>query len=891
MGWTRFFRREQSDAELQREIELHVEEEVAENLERGMSEGEARRRARVKFGSVRRVREEVWRQSSFSVVENFFRDVSYSVRRLRRSPGFTAVAVLTLALGVGANTAVFSMINGLLLRPLDVPHADELTVLNFTEGSAPPQYEFNAPYFRALEGRREVFSKVFAYEPEMLQVQGASENEDIAGVLVSGRYFEALETEPLLGRYLTAADDQQGGSPAGYAAVISEGFWERWFGRAQDVVGRKLVIANVPFTVAGVMPRRFIGADPTQRPEIFVPLSADPVIHTPRSFIEMGTHAWWLTVGARRQAGVTLEQANAALETISLPILRATAEAGNIAEGEKGHFHFAAEAGSKGFTYARIQFGKPLVAMGWMCGGVLLLACLNLASLLLARGASRERELATRLAMGGTRGRLIRQLLVESMLIALMGTAVGLAVAPMVSQSLATMLMSGNRMSGDKLWLDTSLDARVFGFAAVIAVVSTMLVGLLPALRATGGSLNEQIKNGQHARQSHQRRGMLPRVLLASEVALALVLVIGAGLLAMSLVKLFAVGVGFEPKGLVNIAFKTDKQPLEGDALMRVYQQMDEALRRQPGVKAVSFEAIVPLSGAGWNGGYSAQGGKTQMLDLNSVGPEYFSTMRIPMDAGREFRWNDTKASGLKIILNEKAAKLLFPGRNAVGQQLTDTHDKSLYEVVAVVGDTRYYSLRRPIPPQGYLPITQDETSKPSLYVVVRTDGPLGPLAETARVLTKRLTPTVPVPVLMKYDDVVNRSISSEWMMALLSVFFAVCALLVTAIGLYGTLAYTTARRTNEIGVRMALGAQRGRVMAMIFRENVIVAALGCGVGLVVALLAGKALASFLYGISVRDPWVLVGSVMALIAIASAASLLPALRAAMLDPQAALRHE
>jgi MacB-like periplasmic core domain len=354
MSWLRFFRREKSDVELQREMELHVEEEVAENLERGMSEGEARRRARVKFGSVRRVREEVWRQSSFSVVENFFRDVSYSVRRLRRSPGFTAVAVLTLALGVGANTAVFSLINGLLLRPLDVPHADELTVLNFTEGSAPPQYDFNAPYFRALEGRREVFSKVFAYNSEMLQVQGSSGNEDIPGVLVSGQYFEALETEPLLGRYLTAADDVMGGSSAGYAAVISEGFWERWFDRAQDVVGRKLVIANVPFTVAGVMPRRFIGADPTQRPEIFVPLSADPVIHTPRSFIEMGTHAWWLTVGARRQAGVTLEQANAALETISLPILRATAEAGNIAEGEKGHFHFAAEPGSKGFTYARI---------------------------------------------------------------------------------------------------------------------------------------------------------------------------------------------------------------------------------------------------------------------------------------------------------------------------------------------------------------------------------------------------------------------------------------------------------------------------------------------------------------------------------------------------------
>jgi predicted permease len=879
------FQRPKVEREFAEELEFH-QALLRERLSRqGVPPAELELATRRTFGNESRWHERLTELWQFHTLENLRRDLSFAARLLRKSPGFTAVALFTLALGVGANTAVFSLINGLLLRPLPVPHAEQLVVLRMEEGGPEPNYSFCTPFLRSLERSHDVFADIFAYNPDMLQVRRGSANENIPGMLVSGQFFPAMQTAPLLGRYLTPEDDRRGGSPEGLAVVIAEPFWESWFDRAPDVVGRKLVIANVPFTVVGVMPKRFRGADPTRDPQVFVPLSADPIIDAPRNHIDDGVHAWWLTVGARLQPGVTLAQANASLAAISGPILhQASDEADFIVEEEKGHFHFVAEPGSRGFAYARLLFRKPLFAMFSMCGGILLLACLNLASLLMARSAARERELATRLAIGATRKRLIQQLLAESLVIATLGTAAGLAVAPLVSRLLAALLLSGN--SGQVL--DTSLDVRVFGFAALIAVLSTVLIGLVPALEATAGNVSDHIKDGQHAMRRTERRSIFPRVLLVSEVGLALVLVVGAGLLAVSLVRLYRSGLGFDPNGLVNVAFSMDKQQLEGDALMRQYQELGEGLRRQPGVKNVSFQFIVPVSHRGWNGRYGAPGAPPHLIYMNSVAPDYFATMRIPLYQGREFAWADTNASGLKITLNRSAAKLLFPDQDAIGHQVIDERER-IYQVVAVVGDTKYRDMRETATPIGYVPIMQDEQKKPSLTAVVRVDGPQGALALAAHSLAARLAPAIPAPVLTPANEVLNDSMSTERMMALLSVFFAGCALLVTGIGLYGTLAYATARRTSEIGIRMALGAQRTRVIAMVFGENALVAACGAGAGLVAALLASRALATFLYGTSPRDPWVLVGSVAALTIIASLASLLPALRAARIEPVAAIR--
>ena len=894
MSWfnrfSNLFRRENLDAELDEEVQFHLDARTRDNLNAGMNAEVAQLDATRRFGNATLAKERAHEMNIVISIETIGRDLRYALRSLRKSPGYTMVALLTLALGVGANTAVFSLINGLLLRPLPVPHAEQLATLRFVEGDFDSSdYEFCAPFFRGLENQHEVFSNVFAYNGDTLQVKRQSGNENVPGMLVSGQFFQAMETAPLLGRYLMPQDDQPGGSPAGLAVVISEDFWNNWFNRSPDVVGRTMVIANTPFTVVGVMPKHFIGPDPTQRPEIYAPLSADPIIDAPRNHIDDGIQAWWLIVGARLKPGVSMEEANAALLTVSNPILHeaGAADARFIAEKEKGHFHFAAEPGSKGYTYARVLFRKPLVAMFAMCGGILLLACLNLASLLMARGVARERELATRLAMGATRRRVVQQLLTESLTLAVLGTAAGLTAAPLVSRSLAALAENG----WTEMRLDTSLDLSVFVFAALVALVSSILIGLVPALQATAGNLNDHIKEGQQIRPAFERRKILSRLLMATEIAVALTLVIGAGLLATSLLRLFKSGAGFDPNGLVNVAFKMDKQQLEGDALMRLYQQLGEGLSHQPGVKSVSFEFIVPLSHRGWNGRYFTPAGGTHLIYMNAVGPDYFGTMRIPLYLGREFSWNDSKTSGLKIILNQSAAKEFFPGKNALGQQISNPREKLSYQVVGVVADAKYRDMQSPAPASAYVPIQQDEQSKPSLTAVVRVAGPQGPLAAAARALAARLAPSIPAPVMIAAGDVLNRSISTERMMAFLAVFFAGCALLVTAIGLYGTLAYATSRRTSEIGIRMALGARRAGVVAMVFGENVLVAAVGTGIGLIAAILASRALASFLYETSPRDPSVLVCSVAALAFIASAASVLPALRAARIDPMRALRNE
>jgi predicted permease len=886
--WALFHKRRIS-REMADELEFHQGLLREKLLRQGVPQGEVDLATRRSFGNASRWQERLSELWQFKTLENFLRDLGFSARLLAKSPGFTAVAILTLAVGVGSNTAVFSLINGLLLRPLDVPDAEKLVVLRIDENGPEPNYAFCTPFFRGLEERHDLFANVFAYNGETFQVRGRSSNENVEGVLVSGQFVQALETPPLLGRYLTPQDDQPGGSPTGLAVVISEDFWNNWFNRAADVVGRKMVIANTPFTVVGVMPKRFIGADPTQRPRIFLPLSADPITDAPRDHISAGIHAWWITVIARLRPGVTLDQTNAALLTVSGPILRQTADdASYIAEAEKSHLHFVAEPGSRGYAYVRSVFRKPLIAMFAMCGGILLLGCLNLASLLMARGAARQRELATRLAMGATRRRLIEQLLTDSLLISFLGTVFGMIAASLVGRSLSAFMMRSNTFIQNGR-IDTSLDLRVFGFAAIIAIVSTLLIGLVPALQATSGNLSDHIKDGRHARQEFHK--ILTPALLALEVAVAMTLVVGAGLLATSLVRLFHSGIGFDPRGLVNIAFRMDKQPLTGDALIRTYQQLGEGLSHQPGVESVSFQFVVPLSHRHWTGMYSAPGGSPHRFNMNSVAPKYFGTMRIPLYQGREFDWNDTKASGPKMILNQSAAKLLFPGRDALGQQVMNAWDKTSYQVMAIVGDTKYQDLRESAPPDAYVPIMQDPQEKPSLSAVVRMDGGQSPPARAARELASRLAPAIPAPVVTTMNDVINGSIAAEGMMAILSVFFAGCALLVTGIGLYGTLAYSTARRTSEIGIRMALGAPRAGVMAMVFRENAVIAAIGSAAGLVVALLASRTLASFLYDTSPREPWVLAASLAALAAIAAAATLLPALRAARIEPMTAIRYE
>src|ERR1700722_5958376 len=522
------FSRDKLDESLDEELRAHIDLAVEENLKHGMTAQQARTAALRTFGGVTQTKEAYRVQRGIPMIEQVGRDLRFAFRQLMRSPGFGFTAILTLALGLGANIAVFSLINGLLLRPLPVPHADELAVLHYVRSDdSDPNFSFSAPLFRALEKRHDVFQDVAGFTSRTMQVRAASGNLEIRGALVSGQFFQTMETPPLLGRYLTPQDDRPGGTSTGFGIVISEGFWQKWFNRAPDVVGRRITIANAAFTVVGVMPRQFFGADPTRRPEIYAPLWPEPVIDAPYNNMAGGVHTWWLRMIARRNPGVMLEQANAALQAATIPLLQEAAhgDANWIKEARDNHFQILAEPGSNGYSRLRETFVKPLAAVFALCAAMLLLACMNLASLLMARSAARERELATRLAMGATRRRLIQQLMIESLLIAVLGTAAGMIAAPLVSRSLAALVLGNDRTA----FLDTSLDLRVFAFVTLAAIVAAVLIGLIPAFRATSKNLNEQIKSGSNTTSISERRRSLPRILMGFEVSLALILVVGAG--------------------------------------------------------------------------------------------------------------------------------------------------------------------------------------------------------------------------------------------------------------------------------------------------------------------------------------------------------------------------
>jgi predicted permease len=884
------FRVRRLDASLDAELRAHVELAVADHMRNGMAEDEARLLTLREFGGVTQAREAYRVQRGLPLVEQVRRDVRFGLLQLWNSPGFTLTAVLTLALGLGANTTIFSMINGLLLRPLPVPESGRLALLGFYRGRPEPSYSFPESLFRGLERRHGAFSSVFAFDRAGFQVKSGSSTEIIFGQYVSGAFFDTLQARPLLGRTLTAQDDQKGGNPAGFAAVIGETLWNNRFHRDPAILGSRMVIDNVAFTVVGVTPRSFFGADSLQRPQIFVPLADEEVLNGERSMIKYAHHAWWLSVMGRLAPGATIEQANARVSAATSAVLHETVpDAGWIKQMEERHIHFIAEPGSVGFT-SLVGFRKPLVAVFVMCGGVLLLACLNLAILLLARGTARERELATRMALGASRGRLIQQLMVEGLLLGIAGTAAGLALAPVVSRLLVAVLLSGQRGT----YLDTSIDLRVFAFAAAAAVLATLLFALAPAIKATSRGLMDRIKSGQHTTLIQERRAILPRVLLGAEVGLALILVVGAGLVATSLLRLYNSGEGFDPRGVENIFFMMDKAGLKGDALMNFYKEMAQRLGHLPGVTGVSYQRVPLFSGGVWDEDFADTRGGTHDTWVNAIAPAYFTTMRIPLVAGREFTWNDTPTSGMKIILNQSAARQLFPDGNALGRSMPRDEGKGTvpFQVIGIVGDAKYDNLRSPAPPTAYLAVPQRTGPDDLSYMaVVRTTASAAPLASAVRDLTAKMAPTVPAPEVTSMVTSINDSLGAERMMTMLAVFFAVCALAVTAVGLYGTLAYATARRTAEIGIRMALGARRANVAAMVFRQNLWVVMGGVVTGLAAALIATRALASFLFQTTAHDPWVIAASISALAITACAASLLPAIRAARIEPMSAIRHE
>jgi predicted permease len=881
-GWFRLahlWQRRRHERELAEELEFHL----AMKIRAGRSAEEARR----EFGGFEKWKEACRDAGRWQIPEEFARDLILALRLLRKSPLFTAVALVTLMLAIGANTALFSLLNELMLKSVPVPHAKRLAILRIQPD--PFGYTFSYPLFQMLEQHSNSVMRVFAFADRSFELHSRDGVEAVSGQFVSGRYFAALGLRPQLGRWIEPYDDRPGG-PEGMVAVVSHHFWRTRLGSDRHAIGRKINLNHGNFTVIGIMPQGFRGMSRDRAPDVFIPLQLEPFVDSPFNLLAFGYRAWWLSVGGYLKEGVSPEQASAFLRTKSSLFFEPAASSMNFRLN--GHtikeLHLIAEPGVSGLSYLRLRFRQPLTVLMGLVTTVLLVACLNLAALLSARAASRSREVATRFALGASRARLLRQLLTESLVLAVAGAVLGLAAAPALARFPATMLtpQHGPQSAG----FEVSPDLTVFLFTALLTILATVLAGALPAVRSTGEEVQGAVRNSSNLMRGTERRPWWPRVFLALQVGLSLVLVTGASLLGYSLVRLHQTPLGFEPQGLIYL-FTEGRPPLQGERLLSTYRQILNEIRSLPEVEEASISAAVPIHGRYIEENLQAVGGSKLHIQENAVGPDYFKTLRTPLLSGREFRWTDTAASGRKVILNRSAVRLLSPSSNVLGHHIILEDGKTQAEIIGVVEDSKYSNLREPAPPTAYFAAMQSLIPGASLSLLVRAKGPAKPAIAAAGQVVRRALPDVPAPTAMSMEETIAESLVTERVMATLALFFGGLALLITGVGLYGTLAYSTERRTGEIGIRLALGAQPREIIAMVCAENSSIVVLGGLAGMAGSVFVSRTIASFLYGISAHDPVVWAVSAAMLLSVATAASLAPAAKAARTDPLTAIRHQ
>lgn len=879
---------------LRKQLEQDLDEELA--FHRSMREGQIQRddglpqeaahiAASRTIGSEAKWKDycrDAWR---FNWLEEFLQDLRYGARTLRKSPSFTAVALLTLALAVGANTAVFSLVNTLLLRPLNSPDSHRLMLLRMAPGEG---YSFSYPLFRQIEHDQQVFSEVFAFAGHGFHVQGTGGVEEVSGSMVSGSFFAAFRVPPETGRYLIPSDDVQGGAPV---VVVSSRFRDRFFGSGAAVIGRHVVLDRVDFTIVGVMPAHFQGAEPLNRRELYIPLALEPLVDAPFNSIAGGIHSWWMRVGGRVRPGVSPEAANQWLHRGSSNILHRVIQdpKWTFNHRTRDQIYLAADAGAGGYSYLRFRFRRSLLVLMGLVLVVLLVASLNLASLLLARSAARERELATRFALGASRSRVMRQLLTESLLLTCCGAGIGVAMSPALVRVLITYLSQSDLT----LAFDASPDWRVLAFTAVVSIVAAVITGLTPALRSTGRDLRDRMHDHRSSANESARTPLGLRILLGSEIACALVLVTGAALLAQSLIRIHSAPLGFNPANVTVHALNLQKSTRTPQAKIALYHDLQAQLSSDSGTKFVSFTSVLPVSGSVWTRDLTVPGKAGVGVWWSSVGPQYFEAMGTRLLAGRDFRWSDDEQATPVVIVNRAAARALYGEDAPVGKpvRLEEGATAPPAQIIGVVEDAKYEDVRTAAPPTAYAPMTQNLSDQmPSYTVVVRSPAPAVEVVTRVRDTIRRLAPEVPAPVALSMTDQLDEAISSERMMSMLSSFFAALALLITAIGMYGTLSYTTARRTSEIGIRMALGARPAQVISLILNQNVLLTAAGALVGVVLSLAGARIIESFLFETPARNGSILLISTAVLILIGGIASLLPALRAAKIDPLTAIRE-
>jgi predicted permease len=896
MSWRRFFRRRFWDEERTRELESYLEQETDDNIARGMRPDEARYAARRKLGNVTRIREEIYRMNTIGFLETSWQDMRFGARLLRLNPGFTAVALLSLGLGIGANTAIFQLLDAVRLRTLPVKDPQELAEIQIDErrnatgsftGGRPM---LTNPLWEQIKGRQQAFSGMFAWGGARFNLAQAGEARYAQGLWVSGDFFNALRVPPVLGRVMAASDDQRGcPSPA---AVISYAFWQREYGGEPSAVGRALLLDGHPFEVVGVTPPSFFGVEVGKSYDVAIPLCAEPIIRGQNSGYDK-RDVWWLAAIGRLKTGWSLEKASAQLASISGGIFQETVSPRYNAEDTKTYraFKLRAFPAGTGVSNLRRTYESPLTLLLAITGLVLLIACANLANLMLARATAREREIAVRLAIGASRGRVVRQLMAESLLLAAIGAVVGAVVAQGLSRFLVSFLSAG----ANRVFLDLEPDARVLAFTAGLAVLTCLLFGLAPALRATGAAPGTVMKASGRGLTDSRSRLSLRRSLVVVQVALSLVLVFGAVLFTRTLHNLMTLDPGFGQEGLLITDLDLRPMHVPPERRLALYREVEDRLQQARGVAASASVYIVPVSGAGWNNRIVI-GGAVQKTypNFNRVSPGFFRTVGTPLVSGRDFDDRDTRESPPVAIVNQSFASAYFPNQDPLGRSFQveepPGEPRPFYEVIGVVKDTKYRDLRDPFGPLAFLAEAQDPDPGPFMSLLVRSNTELAALIPSVKEAVISVAPAVAIDFKV-FKTQLRESLLRERLMATLSGFFGALATLLATVGLYGVMSYSVARRKGEIGLRMALGADRGDVIGMVMREAGTLLAGGVVVGTALALLAARAAGALLYGLQPGDPATLAMAVAALTTVAAAASYLPAERAARLEPTAALREE
>jgi predicted permease len=994
---------------LDEEIRQHIETETQENIERGMSPEEARYAALRKFGNVTRVKEEtgeVWR---VIWIEEFLQDVRYGFRALRNSPGFAAVAILTLALGIGANTAIFSLLDAVMLRSLPVTNPSELVLLKWTArnspkihgymssgdcpsdlrfGSANPSgCSFSEPMYRLIANSNQFSGTAAFANSGPLALTGTGPASMVSGQLVSGDFFKTLGIRTVAGRLIESSDDSLTAAPV---AVLNFGYWQSAFGGNRDAIGRILELNGTPFTVVGVTEQKFNGITPGSDYDVWLPLAAGPKIIKPMFWNnrEENPTFWWLTVLGRLKPDTSLPQVQAAISGSfrnellygAVPIFEpggsvrppspapaggnpaprqvivggptppraGKGAAGNVAVLEPtpptsdarkspktpdpapvgingalaSNLNETANKTSslskpgdeptitflnaqKGLTGARRQFAQPLYVLMFSVGIILLIACSNVAGLLLARAAGRNREMALRLALGAGRTRIIRQLLTESLLLSATGGILGVVFAFWGIHTIVSFVSSNQSRP---LAFATGLDTRVLLFTLAISVLTGILFGLAPALRSAGVDLMPALKEGtggSAARISRWGKNFtVGNALVVTQVALAIVVLIGAGLLVRTLQNLRSIDVGFDSHNLVIFEIDPSLAGYKDEQIDSFYRDLRTRLEQTPGVRATSYSMFPMLSGSLSITGFHWPGtpqDRDSESDILTVGPNFLATMRIPLLMGREF-----DASDFELVAKNRAAPTVpkpvivdqtfvtkFLGQeNPMGKRFGETQGNEMeppsagYEIIGVVRDTKYSDLRREINPMMYVPQIGSGAS-----FEVRTGGDPQALIPFIRATVSQLNPNLPLRNVTTESQQIDRLLFQERLVARLAGFFGVLALILACIGLYGLLAHEVARRTREIGVRVALGAQSAEVLTMVLRQGFALALAGIGLGIGVSLGVTRYLKSLLYEVSFNDPLTMGSACIVLILVALSACYIPARRATCVDPIISLRYE